>query len=236
VVANYHSIERGWVMRVVVVGGGKVGYQVARQCAGWGCEVALVENDQEKGDKIQQELNLPVVIGDGTRARILKKAGTEEADIVVAVTDDDQDNLAICQLAERQFKARRTLAVVNNPGNEKLFRWLGVNQVIGPASLILGLIQERVDMDATTAIWMQGIRDLKTVQFKLGSDAPVLGRKIKDIAFPNECLLVTIVRGDGAIVPCGNTVLEEGDMVFALTNPAVQADLEYTLTGRRMAG
>lgn len=223
-------------MRLVVVGGGKVGYQVARQCAGWGCEVSLVESDREKADKIKQELNLRVVFGDGTRANVLKKAGAEQADIVVAVTDDDQDNLVICQLAERQFKAKRTLALVNNPGNEKLFHWLGVNQVVGPASLILGLIQERVDMDATRAMWMQGIKDLKTVQFKLGPEAPILGRKIKDMAFPNECILVTIVRGDAAIVPCGNTVLEEGDMVFALTNPAVQSELEYMLTGSRKVG
>ncbi|WP_406676612.1 potassium channel family protein [Moorella sp. ACPs] len=223
-------------MRIVVVGGGKVGYQVAKQCAAWGCEVVMVEHDQEKGEKIKQELGLPVVIGDGTRPQVLKKAGAEDADIVIAITDDDQDNLVICQLAERQFKAKRTLALVNNPGNEKLFRWLGVNQVIGPASLILGLIQERVDMDATTALWMQGIKDLKMIQFKLGPDAPVLKRKIKEIPFPNECILVTIVRGDTAIVPCGNTVLEAGDLVFALANPAVQAELEYILTGRVESG
>jgi trk system potassium uptake protein TrkA len=223
-------------MRVVVVGGGKVGYQVARQCAAWGWEVALVENNLGKVNQIQQELNLNVVCGDGTRGHILKTAGSEKADIVVAATDDDQDNLVICQLAERQFKARRTLALVNNPGNEKLFRWLGVNQVVGPASLILGLVQERVDMGATTALWMQGIKDLRTVQFRLGAEAPVLGRKLKDIPFPNETLLVTIVRGDAAIVPCGNTVLKEGDMVFALTNPAVQAELEQALTGSRKVG
>lgn len=219
-------------MRIIIVGGGTVGYQVARQCAAWGCEVVLVENDREKGEKIKGELGLQVVIGDGTKAHFLKKAGAEEADIVVAVTDDDQDNLVICQLAERQFKAKRTLALVNNPGNEKLFRWLGVNQVIGPASLILGLIQERVDMDSTAAMWMQGIKDLKMVQFKLGPGAPVLGRKIKTIPFPNECILVTIVRENTAIVPCGNTVLEEGDIVFALTNPIVQEELEYVLTGK----
>ncbi|WP_258359646.1 potassium channel family protein [Moorella sulfitireducens] len=223
-------------MRVVIVGGGKVGYQVAKQCTAWGCEVVLVEHDLEKGERIKEELGLPVIIGDGTNPQVLKKAGAEEADIVIAITDDDQDNLVICQLAERQFKARRTLALVNNPGNEKLFRWLGVNQVVGPASLILGLIQETVDIDATTALWMQGIKDLNMIQFKLASDSPALKRKIKEIPFPNECILVTIVRGNSAIVPCGNTVLEAGDLVFALTNPSVQAELEYVLTGRVQGG
>ncbi len=223
-------------MKLVIVGGGKVGYRVARQCAGWGCEVSLVEIDRGKADKIKEELNLQVVNGDGTKAHILKRAGAKESDMVIAVTDDDQDNLVICQLAERQFKAKRTLALVNNPGNEKLFHWLGVNQVVGPASLILGLIQERVDMDATRALWMQGIKDLKTVQFKLGPEAPILGQKIKDLALPNECILVTVVRGDAAIVPCGSTSLEEGDMVFALTNPDVQDELEHLLTGGKKAG
>lgn len=219
-------------MKVVVVGSGKVGYQVARQCVSWGYEVALIENDWEKVEKIKKELRLPVIYGDGTRAHFLKKAGAENADIVVAVTDDDQDNLVICQLAERQFKAKRTLALVNTPGNEKLFCWLGVNQVIGPASLILGQIREEKDMDETAAMWMQDIKDLKMIQYQLGPEAPVLGRMIKDIPFPNECILVTVVRGNTAIVPCGKTVLEEGDYVFALTNPKVQDELEHILTGK----
>ncbi|MBC7323999.1 MAG: TrkA family potassium uptake protein [Moorella sp. (in: Bacteria)] len=223
-------------MRIVVVGGGRVGYQVAKQCSAWGCQVMVVELDGKKAEKIRQELGLPVIIGDGTRPPVLKKAGAEETDIVIALTNDDQDNLVICQLAERQFKAKRTLALVNNPGNEKLFRWLGVNQVIGPASLVLGLIQDRINMDATAAMWMQGIKDLRMIQFKLGPEAPVLGRKIKEIPFPNECILVTIVRGDTAIVPCGNTVLAVGDLVFALAHPDVQLELEYVLTGKNDQG
>lgn len=218
--------------KIIIVGGGKVGYQVAKQCKSFGYEVILVEQEQDKAEKIKEELALPVIVGDGTKPQVLKKAGAENADIVIAITDDDQDNLVICQLAERQFKAKRTLALVNNPGNEKLFRWLGVNQVIGPASLVMDLIQERVDMDATTALWMQGIKDLKMVQFRLEPEAPVCGRKIKEIPFPNECILVTIVRGETAIVPCGNTILEEGDLVFALTNPEVQRELEFILAGK----
>lgn len=217
--------------KVVIIGGGKVGFQVARQCVNNGCQVSVVEIIEEKAKKIKEEIDVRVITGDGTKAEIMKKAGSEGADIVVAVTDDDQDNLVICQLAERQFKVKRTLALVNTHGNEKLFRWLGVNQVVGPASLIIGLIQESVDIDSSTAMWMQGIRDLKTVQFKLGTDAPVVGRKIKDITFPGECILVTIVRDDTAIVPCGSTVLKAGDYIFALTNPAVQQELEYTLMG-----
>jgi len=146
--------------------------------------------------------------------------------LVIALTGDDQDNLVICQLAERQFKAKRTLALVNTPGNEKLFQWLGVNQVVGPASLILGLIQQQLDMDATTALWRRGIKDLKMISFKLSSRSPVVGKKIKDITFPNQCLLVTVVREDRAIVPCGSTTLLAGDLMFVLTHPQVQGELE----------
>lgn len=218
-------------MKIVIVGGGKVGTQLARQCNHLGYEVTLIEYNRNKGERLQKELDIPVILGDGTNPQIMKAAGAEEADVVVAVTDDDQDNLIICQQAERRFKAKRTLALVNNPGNEKLFSWLGVNQVIGPASLILGLIQGTIDMQQTTTLWMQGIRDLKMIQVKIGPHAPSIDKRVKELKLPNECILVTIVRGESAIVPCGNTCIKAGDLIFALTHPSVEAELERVLTG-----
>jgi len=147
-------------LRIIIAGAGKIGYQVARQALALGYEVAFIELDPLKAERIKQELDVPVIVGNGTHPQSLRNAGAQEVDLVIALTGDDQDNLVICQLAERQFKAKRTLALVNTPGNEKLFQWLGVNQVIGPASLILGLIQQQLDMDATTALWRQGIKDL----------------------------------------------------------------------------
>ncbi|HBT47230.1 MAG TPA: potassium transporter [Peptococcaceae bacterium] len=221
-------------MKIIIVGGGKVGAQLAKECRQLGYQVALIEYERSRGEKLRRELGIPVVIGDGTDPQVMKAAGAEEVDIVVAVTDDDQDNLIVCQQAERRFKAKRTLALVNNPGNEKLFSWLGVNQVIGPTSLILGLIQGTVDMQQTTTLWMQGIKDLKMIQVKINPGAPAVNLRVRDLNLPNQCILVTIVRGETAIVPGGNTCIKAGDLVFALTHPSVEAEVEKVLVGTKL--
>jgi len=215
-------------MKIIIVGAGQLGYHLAKNCASWGCEVAVVEQDPSRCERIKTELGLKAIAGDGTSPHFLRKAGAQDADLVLAVTGDDQDNLVVCQLAERQFNVRRTVAVVNTPGNEKLFRWLGVNQVVSPTSLILGLVRNE---EQAGTFFMQDVKDLKMIQLRLDQYSPVLGQKIKDIILPNESILVTIVRGEEAIVPRGNTELEEGDLVFALANPDVQQQLESLLKG-----
>jgi trk system potassium uptake protein TrkA len=218
-------------MKIIIVGGGKKGYQLAKYCHKFGHQVTVIESDESKVNKLKDELEVDVILGDGTQRKLLEKAKTEKADTVVAVTSNDQDNLVICQLAERQFNVPKTLTLVNNPGNEKLFEWLGVNQVISSTSLMLGLIQEEIAIKETSKLWADSIKDLKMHYIQVDENSPIQDTMVKDIKLPDEAILITILRGDEAIVPRGNTIIKANDTVIALADPEIKEKLLEIMSG-----
>ena len=127
-------------MFVIVVGGGKVGYFLSRELIGSGHEVALMERDRVRATQITEEIGSIVIPHDGCEGKYLGQAGANRADIVAAVTGDDEDNLVICQMAKHHFDVPRTIARVNNPKNEGLFKHLGVDEIVSPTRMILGSI------------------------------------------------------------------------------------------------
>src|SRR5215213_8658622 len=124
-------------MFVLVVGGGKVGYYLTKELVENGHEIVLMEKDRIRAAPI-------VVAQDGCEGRFLRLAGANRADIVAAVTGDDEDNLVICQMAKHHFDVPRTIARVNNPKNEDLFRHLGVDEIISPTRMVLGSIEQDI--------------------------------------------------------------------------------------------
>ncbi len=218
-------------MRVLIVGGGKMGRYLAKDLTEKQINVTLIEQDEEKARNIKQDPRILVVHGDGSEPEVLKKAGIEETDVVLAVTNDDHDNLAICQMAERQFHVPRTFTAVNTPGNEKLFEWLGVNVAVSSSSILAALVTKEITLEEITSLLNQKVGDLNMVEIKVCTGAPVAGQKIKDIDLPMEAILVTILRGDTALVPRGNTVLRDGDRVLALADSSAQEELVHQLNG-----
>jgi len=218
-------------MFVLIVGGGKMGRFLAKDLSEKKLEVVLIEQSEEKCRRIKQDEKIEVVCGDGSEAEVLQKAGIEECDVVLAVTNNDHDNLAICQLAERQFHVPRTFTAVNTPGNEKLFEWLGVNVAVSSSSILSALVNQEVTLEELSSLINRQAGDLRMVEIKVSESARVLGKKLKDIDLPMESILVTILRGDSAIVPRGNTVLKEGDRVLALADPDAEEELIDHLNG-----
>ena len=131
-------------MFVLVVGGGKVGYYLAKELIESGHEVALMEKDRSRARQIAEEIGSIVIAHDGCEGKYLAQAGSNRADVVAAVTGDDEDNLVICQMAKHHFDVPRTIARVNNPKNEALFRHLGVDELISPTRMILGSIEQDI--------------------------------------------------------------------------------------------
>ncbi len=218
-------------MQVLIVGGGKMGRYLAKDLSEKNIDVVLIEQDQQKACRLTEDHRIKVVHGDGSEPEVLKKAGVEEADVVLAVTNDDHDNLAICQMAERQFHVPRTFTAVNTPGNEKLFEWLGVNVAVSSSSILAALVTRDVNLEEMTSLLNQKVGDLNMVEIRVCNGAPVAGRKIKDIDLPMEAILVTILRGDTVLVPRGNTVLRDGDKVLALADSDAQDELVHQLNG-----
>ena len=203
-------------MDVIIVGGGKMGRYLLNELDSKGHNVVIVEQDENKCQKLKSRFEADTVNGDGAEPEVLKEAGIESADVLLAVTKDDQDNLVICQIAERQFDVPRTFTTVNTPGNERLFDWLGVNVAVSSASILAAMVDQEVRVSDLKGLLSQGHRNLSLDRLSVAEGAEVAGEKLKDMDLPPEVLLVTVLRGDQALVPRGNTKLLAGDMVIYL--------------------
>ena len=212
-------------MEIIIVGGGKQGFQLAKHCHQLDHKITVIESQSKKVKKLKKKLAVNVLLADGTNKETLEAAGAETADMVVAVTNSDQNNLVVCQLAERQFDVAKTLTSINNPGNEKLFEWLGVNQVISSTSMMLSVITDDIDLPNTKNLWANSLNKLKMHYIQIDNDSPVINQQVKDISLPDEAILITIFREDEAIVPRGKTVIKNNDTVIALAEEKIKTDL-----------
>lgn len=203
-------------MYIVVGGGGKVGYHLGRWLLGAGHELLLIERDRARCAEVERSLGENVLAGDASKPATLKRAGVNRADIVVAATGSDEDNLVICQVAKHLFMVGRTIARVNDPNNEELFRSLGVEGTINSTRLIDGLIEQEVDSANLIPLLTLGDGKLEIVQAEVGKDSGVLGRPVRDLSLSRTCRIVSVIRNGEPEVPDGGTSLKAGDTVVAL--------------------
>ncbi|MEJ6951952.1 potassium channel family protein [Natronospora cellulosivora (SeqCode)] len=212
-------------MFIIIVGGGKVGRYLVRDFTQKGYEVVLVEKDNDKVMKIEEEYDIDVLCGDGSESEVLEKAGIEECDAVIAVTEEDQDNLVICQLAERQYNIAKTCTRVNTPGNEKLFSWLGVNVAVSSASILSAMVEHEVTINDLSSLLNKDQDKLKLIRITVEEDSEVVNKKLNEIELPLESVLVAILRENDSLVPRGNTKILCGDVILALTKPELKKEL-----------
>jgi trk system potassium uptake protein len=217
-------------MFVLVVGGGKVGYYLTKELIESGHEVVLMEKDRTRSDQIADEIGSVVIPHDGCEGKYLGEAGCNRADIVAAVTGDDEDNLVICQMAKHHFDVPKTIARVNNPKNEQLFRHLGVDEIISPTRMALGSIEQDIPVHELLHL-AQIDSKLGIIEAQLQADSPAVGRTPADLVIPSECSLFAVVR-DGVATPLRpDTVLLEGDKVIAIGNADCERLLHEQLIG-----
>ena len=217
-------------MFVLVVGGGKVGYYLTKELVENGHEVVLMEKDRTRAAQIVDELGSIVVPHDGCEGKYLGQAGSNRADIVAAVTGDDEDNLVICQMAKHHFDVPKTIARVNNPKNEALFRHLGVDDIISPTRMALGSIEQDIPVHELLHL-AQLDANLGIIEAQLQSDSPAVGRTPAELDIPNECSLFAVVRAGVAVPLRPDTVLREGDKVIAIGKADCERMLHEQLIG-----
>ena len=218
-------------MFVLVVGGGKVGYYLTKELIESGHEVVLMEKDRDRSNQIADEIGSVVIPHDGCEGKYLGEAGCNRADIVAAVTGDDEDNLVICQMAKHHFDVPRTIARVNNPKNESLFRHLGVDELISPTRMILGSIEQDIPVHELLHLAALGEGELELIEAHLQPGSPAIGRAPRDLEIPEGCSLFAVIR-DGLASPLRpDTVLREGDKVIAIGKQECEALLHGQLIG-----
>lgn len=218
-------------MFVIVVGGGKVGYYLAKELIESGHEVVLLEKDRARADQIADEIGSIVIPQDGCEGKYLAEAGANRADIVAAVTGDDEDNLVICQMAKHHFDVPRTIARVNNPKNEHLFKHLGVDELISPTRMILGAIEQDIPVHELLHLAALGGGELELIEAHLQPGSPAVGRTTRDLQIPEGRSLFAVIRNGVATALRPDTVLQEGDKVIAIGRTDCEPALHQQLIG-----
>lgn len=218
-------------MFVLVVGGGKVGYYLTKELIQAGHEVVLMEKDKRRASTISDEIGSVVIPHDGCEGKYLGQAGANRADIVAAVTGDDEDNLVICQMAKHHFDVPRTIARVNNPKNEDLFKHLGVDELISPTRMILGSIEEDIPVHELLHLAVLGGGELELIEAQLREGSPALGKPIAEIELPDGCSLFAIIRDERPMALRADTVLQLGDKVLGIGRTECEDELHALLLG-----
>jgi len=172
-----------------------------------------------------------IVHGDGCEARTLADAGTERADMLIAVTNEDEDNLVACQVAKNKFKVPRTIARINNPKNEALFKKLGIDVTVSSTNLILEHIEEEVPTHPLIHLLTLKGGSLEIVEVKIPQNSSVAGKRMKEIDLPPDSVICLMIGKWGAQVPSGDTILEAEAKVIAVTRPEAEEALRAALTG-----
>ena len=219
-------------MYIMIVGAGKVGYFLAKRLCQSKHTVSIVDKDKKICEDICRALEALVINGDGCDPHILEEAGISRADVVAAVTGDDEDNLIGCQLAKEKFNVGRTVGRVNNPDNEHTFSELGVDVPVDSTKIIAKIIEEEVSFSDFVNLMSFKRGKLAIVRVDLPDDSPVINKQVQDIQLPEDSVLVSIVRGEEVIVPKGNTVLKPGDDIIALTLVGNEPQLLNLLVGK----
>lgn len=223
-------------MRVVVIGAGKVGTHIAADLAKGGHEVLLLEEDRAIARRLSQEPELAdvqITVADGCELARLTEARLETADVVAAVTGDDNSNLVASLLAKQEFGVPRVVARVNHPKNEWLFNetW-GVDVSVSTPHLLTGLVEEAVTVGTLVRLLQFDGGKAGLEEVTLAAESPAAGKSVADLHLPRNCTIVAVLRADeGVVVPRGDTVLLAGDEVIVLATADADDAVRQALIG-----
>ena len=219
-------------MYIIVVGGGKIGYYLSKALVDEGHEVLVIEKDPEKCGHISEELGSICMRGDGCEAATLTQAGTGRADMFIAVTDEDEDNLVACQVAKHKFDVMRSIARINNPKNEAIFKMLGIDATVSSTNLILEHIEQEVPTNPLMHLLTLGGGDMEIVEVRVPSTSAAVGKRIGELPLPDGSILSLVIRkGEKPQLATPDTMLEAEDQVIAVTRPELEEALRAALTG-----
>ena len=219
-------------MLAVIVGGGRGGSYLAGDLQAQGYQVKLVDRRPEVVAKLRQEIGGDVICGDGCSPEILEQIGTAKADLLVALTHNDEDNLVVCRLAKHHFHVPRVIARVNNPLNEWLYTkaW-GVDVAISQVHLTSKVIEEEIGMGELVTLLKLNRGAAALVEVRLPETSPCQGKTIRDLNFPGDTVIVSVIRSGKLIIPRGDTRLETGDEILAVSTVAAEKSLKDLLVG-----
>jgi trk system potassium uptake protein TrkA len=204
-------------MYMVLVGGGNVGYHLAKKLLESEHEVLIIEREARQVSRLCTLLGEEnVMAGDGCEMLTQKDAGFGRADVVVAVTGEDEDNLVVCQMSKEVWGVKRVLARVNDPSHDEIFKQLGIDDTVSATGIIFGLLEQQISPDVMLPVGALAKGNIEVIEVELGPRSPVINKRVRDLPLPPQTNIVYILRDDQGLGVDGDTMLLQGDMIVAL--------------------
>jgi trk system potassium uptake protein len=223
-------------MYIIIAGAGKVGWNLARELIEEQHEVTVIESNRARYLTVEEELEHAIQHGDASELWVLERAGIVRADMVVAVTGDDEDNMLISQVAKEKYLVEHTIARVNNPRNLEHFDLLGVRPVVSATDLILRLIEHEVPHHGLVHLLDLRQEQLEIIELEVSEGAPAAGKQIGELTLPEGCLVVSVLRDGNGFVPKAETMIQPGDEVLAVLSPGDEPDVIKLFAPRADSG
>jgi trk system potassium uptake protein TrkA len=219
-------------MKVAIAGAGNVGTSIASDLREAGHDVLVIEQDPDLVAKLRPTLDVVWHEGDACEVSTLHEAGLADADVVVAATGDDEDNLVVSLLSKMEFAVPRVVARVNHPKNRWLFNetW-GVDVSVSTPHLLTALVEEAVSVGALVRILQFAEGEARLVEVTLAEDSPANGRPLSELDLPRDATIVAVIRQRRVVVPRGDTVLYPHDEVIALVTDESEDPVKALLIG-----
>jgi trk system potassium uptake protein len=215
---------------VLIAGGGKVGANLTSSVLDLGHEVTLIEQRRDRFERLEEEFEHRVQLGDATELFVLERAGiARPPDLVVAVTGDDEDNIVICQMAREHYGVEKVIARVNDPRNQPLFDLTGISPTVSATSIILAMIEHEVPEHGLIHLLELRKENLEIVEVQLDADSPSVGKRVSRIQLPAGSRLITVMRDGQAQMAEGEIELRAGDQVLAVLEPGKEEELRKVL-------
>jgi trk system potassium uptake protein TrkA len=216
-------------MYVIIVGASKIGIMLANLLTGGKNNVVIVEKNEDKAKKLAEGMDALIVSGSGTELDTLREAGAEKADVIVAATSHDEVNLMVCELAG-MLGIRRKITLSTNPKHEKIFREIGVENIIYPSDTIATYIKNLIVRPGVSSV-LSALKDADIIEMVVKEDSPIVGKTLKEVSIPDGSTIAAIYRDDSLIIPRGNTVVKAGDKLTVLAKSDVVKKLTKILKG-----
>lgn len=217
-------------MYIIIVGCGRVGRALAHTLLGVGHEVLVIDKNAARCDLVCEGMGSIAMEGDGCQVGVLREAGISRADVLVATTGSDEDNLATCQLAKELFNVPTTMAIVNYPENEPLYELLGVDTAVNATQLVLSTLEDQIAGRPLMHLMNLRGTDRRVVSLRVPADAAVVGKPLSEVVLPPNSFVTLVVKEGGPLIPDEETRLGGNDEVLAVTTPAEEDMLWEALT------
>ncbi len=202
---------------MILVGGGNVGLALGKRLIANGEEILLLEKDPVQAQRLASLLGEGnVAVGDGCEMSVQKEIGFGRADVVIAVTGEDEDNLVVCQMAKEVWHVERVLARVNEPDHESIFHRVGVDETVSATGIIYSLLEQQIQTDTMMPVGALGRGNIEVVEVRLGSRSPAVHKRVRDLMLPPQTNIAWALRGDQGLTVDGDTELLPGDVIVAL--------------------